>query len=78
MSGQNTLNKVDPVSMLSGVEAVFERSAFTESITLPISGMSCASCVAKIEKGLAAVDGVAAAKVNLATERATITILPAT
>ncbi len=76
MSGQNTLNKVDPVSMLSGVEAVFERSAFTESITLPISGMSCASCVAKIEKGLAAVDGVAAAKVNLATERATITYTP--
>ena len=76
MSGQNTLNKVTPVSMLSGVEAVIERSTTTKSITLSIIGMSCASCVAKIEKGLAAINGVANAKVNLATERATITYNP--
>lgn len=76
MNDQNAFNKITPVSMLSGVEAVVERSTTTESITLRISGMSCASCVAKIEKGLEAVDGVAAAKVNLATERATITYTP--
>lgn len=76
MNDQNAFNKITPVSMLSGVEAVVERSTTTESITLRISGMSCASCVAKIEKGLEAVNGVAAAKVNLATERANITYTP--
>ncbi|HEV2575547.1 MAG TPA: heavy metal translocating P-type ATPase [Beijerinckiaceae bacterium] len=39
---------------------------------LAIEGMTCASCVARVERALAAVPGVAAARVNLATERATI------
>src|SRR5205085_1470333 len=34
------------------------------TITIPIEGMSCASCVAKIERGLAAVQGVKTASVN--------------
>ncbi|MET0983556.1 MAG: heavy metal translocating P-type ATPase, partial [Telluria sp.] len=37
-----------------------------------ISGMTCASCVARVEKALRAVPGVDAASVNLATERATV------
>ncbi len=37
---------------------------------LPITGMSCASCAGRVERALAAVDGVAEASVNLATERA--------
>ncbi len=43
---------------------------------LPITGMSCASCVAKIEKGLSKMSGIVDAKVNFATERATITFDP--
>jgi Cu+-exporting ATPase len=43
---------------------------------LPISGMSCASCVAKIEKGLFKMSGIVDAKVNWATEKATITFDP--
>lgn len=43
------------------------------SISLPIEGMTCASCVARVERALAAVPGVEAAVVNLATEQATIT-----
>jgi len=39
---------------------------------LPITGMSCASCVARVEKALAAVPGVTHAAVNLATESATV------
>ena len=42
------------------------------SLTIPIEGMSCASCVARIEDGLRAAPGVASASVNLATERATV------
>ncbi|MDW5317643.1 heavy metal translocating P-type ATPase [Rhizobium sp. PL01] len=37
-----------------------------------IEGMSCASCVVRVEKAIAAVPGVASANVNLATERATV------
>ncbi len=48
----------------------------TTRIELPVQGMSCASCVARIEKGLAAVPGVHEAHVNLAAERATLTIDP--
>lgn len=43
------------------------------SINLPIEGMTCASCVGRVERALKAVSGVASASVNLATERATIT-----
>ena len=41
-------------------------------MNLRISGMTCASCVARVEKALAAVPGVDAATVNLATETATL------
>ena len=43
-------------------------------IKLPIEGMTCASCVARVEKALKAVPGVAAAEVNLATETATVSL----
>lgn len=46
------------------------------TLTLSIGGMSCASCVAKIEKGLHGVPGVVRATVNLATETATVETLP--
>lgn len=39
---------------------------------LPIAGMTCASCVGRVEKALARVDGVDRVAVNLATERAEI------
>jgi Cu+-exporting ATPase len=41
-------------------------------LSLPITGMTCASCVTRIERFLARADGVADAAVNLATERATV------
>ncbi len=43
-----------------------------QRIDLAIEGMTCASCVARVEKALAGVPGVEAASVNLATERASI------
>lgn len=41
-------------------------------ISLPIEGMTCASCVLRIEKALKKVDGVEDAVVNLATEQASV------
>ena len=45
-------------------------------IELPITGMSCASCVAKVEKGLSKMSGIVDAKVNFATEKATVSFDP--
>jgi len=47
-----------------------------ETLTLPVEGMSCASCVLRVEKALKKVDGVTAATVNLATEKATVQFDP--
>ncbi len=54
--------------------AVKERVEKAESaISLPIEGMTCASCVGRVERALNKVPGVGAVSVNLATERADIT-----
>ncbi len=41
-------------------------------VTIPISGMTCASCVSRVEKALQSIDGVANASVNLTTEDAVV------
>ncbi|MEW6113967.1 MAG: copper ion binding protein, partial [Thermodesulfobacteriota bacterium] len=46
--------------------------------TFHIQGMSCASCVRRVEKGLADLKGVTSASVNLATEKATVEYDPET
>ena len=45
------------------------------TLELKISGMTCASCVGRVERALKAEPGVLDASVNLATERATIRLL---
>ncbi len=45
-------------------------------VRLPVAGMTCASCVNRIERFLRKTDGVTSASVNLATETATIRYLP--
>ncbi|WP_432506495.1 heavy metal translocating P-type ATPase [Kineococcus arenarius] len=47
------------------------------SCTLDIAGMTCASCVGRVEKALNRVTGVTGAQVNLATEVATVRFDPA-
>jgi Cu+-exporting ATPase len=48
----------------------------TETVTLPIGGMTCASCAAHVEGALSDVTGVISANVNLATERASVSFIP--
>jgi len=43
-----------------------------QELSLPVVGMTCASCVSRIERFLGQAEGVADANVNLATERATV------
>src|SRR5919204_6577622 len=49
----------------------------TTEVTLPVTGMTCASCVRRIEKALGRLDGVSEANVNLATEKARVVFDPA-
>ena len=46
-------------------------------ISIPVTGMSCASCVRRVERTLSGKEGVAEASVNFATEKASVTYEPA-
>jgi P-type Cu+ transporter len=48
----------------------------TKQLTLPITGMTCANCVATVERGLKKQTGVQTAVVNLSSERAMVTYDP--
>ena len=45
-------------------------------LDLPVEGMTCAACAARIERGLSRLDGVSEASVNFATNRATVVYDP--
>lgn len=49
----------------------------TKQLTFPITGMTCANCVATVERNLKKLDGVQSAVVNLSSERATVDFEPA-
>jgi len=70
----------DPHAVLTGdIVAAVEDAGYgvvTAQETLPILGMTCASCVSRVEKALRTPPGVLRAEVNLATEKATVTYLP--
>jgi Cu+-exporting ATPase len=48
----------------------------TRQLTLPITGMTCANCVATVERNLKKLDGVQGAAVNLSSERAAVEFDP--
>lgn len=56
--------------------SVEQESKHTVEVSLPIAGMTCASCVRRVERALSKVPGVERAAVNLATEKATVTFDP--
>ena len=56
------------------MKAMDQTLAPSRDIELSIGGMTCASCVARVEKVLGRVPGVQAASVNLALERAHVTV----
>jgi copper ion binding protein len=63
--------KPDPAAVVAAIG----KAGYTtrqETIELQIEGMTCASCVSRIEKALAKVPGVVSASVNLATEKAVV------
>lgn len=48
------------------------------AVDINVEGMTCASCVGRVEKALKKVPGVTGAEVNLATERARVATVPGT
>ena len=50
----------------------------TKKSVFPVGGMTCASCVARVEEALSSVPGVVSANVNLASEKATVDYLEGT
>jgi Cu+-exporting ATPase len=61
-----------PTGATSAAGAARDAASAAAEWTLPVAGMTCASCVARVEKALRAVPGVQEAAVNLATEAAQV------
>ena len=70
--------QTDSVELDGLVDAVEDAGygVTTEKVILAIGGMTCASCVGHVERGLRDTAGVMSANVNLATERATVEYVP--
>lgn len=64
-------DQVNPLALVEAIENAGYEAA-NDSVELSIQGMTCASCVGRIERALQAVPGVVEASVNLATEKASI------
>ncbi|MBE3065871.1 MAG: copper ion binding protein, partial [Chloroflexi bacterium] len=62
-------------ALVSAVQQVGYQ-VIVEKVTLAVQGMTCASCVERVERTLAGMDGVISASVNFATEQATVTFVP--
>ena len=69
--------KVDLAKIRNTVSELGYGVATKKSI-FPVGGMTCASCVARVEKALSSVPGVISASVNLASEKATVEYLEGT
>ena len=69
-----TEREAEPLASEGGQPAAPEAgvSTGTTELRLPIRGMTCASCVRRVEGALAKVPGVASVSVNIATEEATV------
>ncbi|AEF20826.1 heavy metal translocating P-type ATPase [Pseudomonas fulva] len=70
-----------PTEQLSALVAAVEKAGYEvpgQTVDLAISGMTCASCVGRVERALNKQPGVLSTSVNLATERARLQVLPGT
>lgn len=65
-----------PFQMLVGAVQSTGYGVATEDMSLPIGGMTCASCASHVEAGLSKTSGVLEASVNLATEQARVKYIP--
>jgi Cu+-exporting ATPase len=72
-------SRLSPEAVQKAVEAAgygLVREKTAKHVTIPIGGMTCASCVARIEKVVGKLEGVGSVSVNLATGKADVTYEP--
>ncbi|WP_417267989.1 heavy metal translocating P-type ATPase [Celeribacter baekdonensis] len=65
----------DAPADVAGLVAALDKAGYparTEEVTFDVQGMTCASCVGRVERALAALEGVREASVNLAAETAQV------
>ncbi|MDP9316831.1 MAG: heavy metal translocating P-type ATPase [Chloroflexota bacterium] len=67
--------QVQPSELVKAVEDT-GYGVITDRVEFPVTGMTCASCQGRVEKALRKTEGVIAANVNLATERAVVEYTP--
>ncbi|MFC1937319.1 heavy metal translocating P-type ATPase [Chloroflexota bacterium] len=70
-------SRTDPAKIKNVISNLGYGVAAKKSI-FPVSGMTCASCVARVEHALLSVPGVISASVNLASEKATVEYIEGT
>jgi len=70
-------SRVDLAKIKSTISQLGYGTATKKSV-FPVSGMTCASCVARVEQALLSLPGVISASVNLASEKATVEYIEGT
>jgi len=70
-------SKIDLAKIKNTISQLGYGAATKKSI-FPVGGMTCASCVARVEQALSSVPGVISANVNLASEKATVDYIEGT
>ncbi|TNF21206.1 MAG: copper-translocating P-type ATPase [Rhodobacteraceae bacterium] len=76
LASETVQAQVDGPKRLSDIMSALDGAGYparTESLRLNVASMTCASCVGRVDKALAAVPGVLDVNVNLASETATVT-----
>lgn len=67
--------QVNPADLFSAVDAA-GYTPLAQEVEIGVGGMTCASCVGRVERAIRKLPGVLEAGVNLATEKANVTYLP--
>ncbi len=70
-----TLDRPDATAAMTSALEAAGYPARTETFRIAIADMSCASCVGRVERSLAAVPGIVSAEVNLASGEARVRVL---
>ncbi|WP_370204794.1 heavy metal translocating P-type ATPase, partial [Pararhodobacter marinus] len=76
LANETAQAQIDAPERISDVMTALDEAGYparTQDVRLNVASMSCASCVGRVDKALAAVPGVLEVNVNLASETATVT-----
>ena len=79
LATQKAAIQVEAVTTTTSLLDAIETAGYqpvVESIEIPVTGMSCGSCVSRIERTLTKLPGMVEVSVNLATQKAFVRFLP--